>query len=264
VSQVAGAIDLRPEHQDGPPRLVDPVGELPQPGGVRRAAAADTADDRWAERRFVPVVERDRQEHRTGRWLQRHRVCPHEGRRYVLGAGRLVGPLDPGLGQQRRVPVGQVRLQQHHLARLLTGGDDQRRVALVRGNEAAHRVAESSRRVHVDQRRLAGRLCEAVRHGEHGRLLEREYVGEVVGEVLQEGLLGRARIAEYRGQAQLAQQLVCHVVHGALVCHRLSLRIWWPASSLVRWGSRCRCGGPQCSGAEAVARHTAPGQKLER
>jgi hypothetical protein len=166
---------------------------------------ADGADHGWPERRLFPVIKRDREEHRACRRLQRYRVGAHERCRHVFGAGRLIRPLHPWLWQYCFVLVGQIRFAQHHFARLLAGGDDQRSVAFVRCHQVAHRVSSSRTGVHIDQRRLAGGLGEPVGHGEHRGFLQSQNVGEVIREVLQERLLGGARVAEHRRQPQRAK-----------------------------------------------------------
>ena len=81
-------------------------------------------------------------------------------------------------------------------ARLLAGGDDQRRAVLVRGEDVAHRVADAGRRVQVDEGGVARRLRVAVGHADHDRFLQAEHVAEVGGEVEEQRQLGRARVAE--------------------------------------------------------------------
>jgi hypothetical protein len=48
------------------------------------------------------------------------------------------------------------------------------------------------------------------RHRDHGGFLQRQDVGEVVGELLQEGLLGRTRVAEDGRQPEGPEQVVGH------------------------------------------------------
>src|ERR1700739_3936499 len=76
-------------------------------------------------------------------------------------------------------------------------------VGLGAGPQVAHRVSHARSGVHIDQGGLAGGLGESVSHGHHRRLLQSQDISEVVGEVLQERLLGRAWVAEYRRQPPL-------------------------------------------------------------
>ena len=102
-----------------------------------------------------------------------------EGQRHVLGARRLVGPLDQRVRHPGRVAVGQVGLQGDLGARLLAGGDQQRRVVGLGVEDRPHRVADPGRGVEVDDGGPAGGLGEAVGHPDHDRLLEAEHVAEV-------------------------------------------------------------------------------------
>ena len=62
---------------------------------------------------------------------------------------------------------------------LLTGGDDERRLAGLRGDQHAHGVAEAAHRVQVDEADLSGRQRPTVGHADGGRLLQAEHVGYV-------------------------------------------------------------------------------------
>jgi hypothetical protein len=123
----------------------------------------------------------------------------------------LIRPLDPRPGHHRRLGVGQPRLEQEHLARLLAGGDDERRLVLERGAEVAHCVPEADAGVEVDERRPARRLGEAVGHRDDRGLLEPKDVPEVRGVVREERLLRRAEVAEDRRQAARAKQVIRYV-----------------------------------------------------
>jgi len=137
----------------------------------------------------------------------------------------LIRPPDPWPGQRRRLGVREIRLEQEHLARLLAGGDDERRLVLERGAQVAHRVPEADAGVEVDERRPARRLGEAVGHRDHRGLLEAEDVPEVRRVVREERLLGRAEVPEDRRQPGGAKQVVRDVANrrgGALVdCARV-------------------------------------------
>ena len=215
----AAAIDFRAEDQSRSLRTVDALGESAQALGIRADAVTDRADHRGPQRRFLPVVKRDRQIHRAGRRLQRDRVGAHERRRHVLGAGGLIGPFHPRLRKHSLVRVAQIRFTQHHFTRLLAGRDNQWDVALVGGHQAAHRVSGPRSSVHIDQGGLARRLGEPVSHRHHRGLLQPQNIGEVVGEVLQKRLLGGTGVTEHRGQSQRTKQIVGHLVDGLLISH---------------------------------------------
>ena len=184
------------------------VGEIVQACGVRRDPGADGPHDGRALARLVPIVERQRQEDRSGGRLERGRDRTHERGRHVLRPRGLIRPLDPRPRQHRRLDVREVRLEQQHLARLLAGRDDQRRLVLERGAQVAHRVAEAGGGVEVHERRTALRLGEAVGHRDDRSLLEPEDVPEVRGKVRQERLLRRPEVAEDRRQPVRAKQVV--------------------------------------------------------
>ena len=93
------------------------------------------------------------------------------------------------------------------LARLLAGGDQQRRVVGLRVEDRAHRVADPRRRVEVDVRDAPGGLRVAVGHAHGDRLLEPEHVAEVRGEVGEHRQLGRAGVAEDRRHPVLAEKV---------------------------------------------------------
>ena len=75
-----------------------------------------------------------------------------ERERHVLGARRLVAPLDQRVRHAGRVAVGEVGLHRDLRADLLAGGDQQRRVVGLRVEDRAHRVADAGRGVQVDER----------------------------------------------------------------------------------------------------------------
>ena len=83
-------------------------------------------------------------------------------------------------------------------------------------DQVPHGVAHARRGVQVDQGRAPGDLGEGVGHGDGGGLLQGQDVAEVVGEVLQERLLGRPGIAEDGGQPEGSQQVKGHGPDGFL------------------------------------------------
>ncbi len=130
----------------------------------------------------VPVVHRDRHEHRAPRRQRRGVRRAGQRVRDVLRAGRLVAPLHQRVGHPRGVAVGQVGLQRHQRAVLLARGHHQRRLVGLRVEDRAHPVAEARGRVQVDQRRAPRRLGVPVRHPHRHRLLQAEHVAEVLRE----------------------------------------------------------------------------------
>ena len=201
----------RAEDQHRPLRGGDRVGEKPQPGWIGADAGGRAAHDRRAEGRDLPVIERQREEDRTRRRLDRGGVGPHERAGDVLRPGRLVGPFDPGPGLNLWLDVGQPGFEQQHPAVLLPGRDDQRRFVQEDGHQVALGVAKPGRGVHVHQRRGPCRLGEAVRYRDDRRLLQSQDETEVVREILQECLLRRSRIAEHGGEPEVAKQPECRL-----------------------------------------------------
>ena len=186
-------------------------GEVGDRAGIADRAAADRALDRRADLAVVglglPVVHRDREEARpAGRQRGVVDRAPERGRD-VLGAWRLVAPLDERLGNDDRVAVGQVGLHRHHRAHLLPCGDHERRLVRLGVEDRADGVAHAGCGVEVDERRLAARLGVSVGHADDRRLLQAEHVVEVARVLGEHRQLGRAGVAEHRRHAALTQQL---------------------------------------------------------
>ena len=136
------------------------------------------------------------------RWMPRPSAAGTSSR-----AGRLVAPLDQRVGHARGVAVGQVGLVGHLRPHLLPGGDQQRRLVGLGVEDRAHGVAHARRGVQVHVAHGARGLGEAVGHAHGHRLVQRQHVAEVVGEVGQHRQLGGPRVAEHRGHAVGAQQV---------------------------------------------------------
>ena len=100
---------------------------------------------------------------------------------------------------------------------LLPGGDDERRLARLGGDEHAHRIAEPAHGVQVDEAYFAGRQRPAVGHADRGRLLKAEHVGDVgrVDQRIHQRHLGRARIAENVGDALVTEDVEQNVASAA-------------------------------------------------
>ena len=155
----------------------------------------------------LPVVHRQGDEDRAARRQPGEVGAVGERQRHVLGARRLVAPLDQRVRHPGRVAVGEVGLQGDLGARLLARGDQQRRVVGLGVEDRPHRVADPGRGVQVDDGGAAGGLGEAVGHPDHDRLLQAEHVAEVGREVGQHRQLGRAGVAEDRRHPLLAEEV---------------------------------------------------------
>ncbi len=146
-----------------------------------------------------------------------------EGQRHVLGARRLVRPLDQWVRHPGRVAVGEVGLQGDLRPRLLAGGDQQRRVVGLGVEDRPHRVADPGRGMEVDQGRLTGSLGVAVGHPDHDRLLETEHVAEVRGEIGEHRQLRRAGVAEHRGHSVRTEEVERRVANGGHPARKITL-----------------------------------------
>ena len=232
VTRDVGAVD-----EDRPGAGVDAAGELGQALRIGADARGDAAHVVAAKHvgghLLVPIVERQGEIDRAGRRLQGGGVGAHEGARHVLRAGGLVAPFHPRSRHGDGVDVGQQRLEQQHLARLLARGDDQRRLVLVGRQQATHGVAQPGGGVDVHDHRLAQPLGKAVGDSEDARLLQRQHVAEVLGEVLEECLLGRAGIADDGCEFELTQQVVGDVLDGGHGDSR-SYPLFWSSSVRTR------------------------------
>ena len=168
----------------------------------------------------VPVVERHRDEDRPGRGAGGEVHRAGERRRDHRRRRRFEAALDQRFRQGRRVDVGQLPLQGHQGPRLLAAEDDQRRAGELRVDQRAHRLADAGRGVEADEDRPAGRLRIGVGHRHAGALLQREDVTEVLRELVEEGELVGAGIAEDGRHPERAEDLVGGVMDG-----------WHPVSS---------------------------------
>ncbi len=75
-------------------------------------------------------------------------------------------------------------------------------------------MADTGRRMQVDEAGVAGCLRIAVGHADHASFLQAEYVVDVTGPVAQEGQFGRAGIAEDFFDAERAQQVEGRLLDG--------------------------------------------------
>ncbi len=214
----AARVGVGPDDEDrirgGAEASREVVHDLRVGAGAAAHAARGLVRDRIVVDLRSPVVHRDRDEHRAARRQRRQVGGARDRVRDVLGAWRLVAPLHERVRHAGGVAIGQQRLQRHQRARLLTGGDHERRVVGLGGEQRAHRVADAGRGVEVDERRAPARLRVAVGHPHGDALVQPEHVTEVVGELLEERQLGRAGVAEHRGHPLLAQEVEGGLAHG--------------------------------------------------
>ena len=221
----AAGVDVGAGDEDRVGGGVEALGEGADRLGVGDGAAADRAPDRVGGVALVdlgvPVVHRQRDEDRALRRQPGEVGAVGEGERHVLGAGRLVGPLDQRVRHADRVAVGEVGLQGDLGAHLLAGGDQQRRVVGLGVEDRPHRVADAGRGVQVGDRGAPRGLGEAVGHADHDRLLEAEHVAEVGGELGEHRQLGRARVAEHRRHPLGAEKVEGRFADGRPSAHHI-------------------------------------------
>lgn len=207
------AIDGRADHERRAPRGVERVAEPRERVGIGPHDAADVAP-RQPFGRLVPVVDRDRHEHGAARLLHRDAVRARDRGRHVLRPRRLDAPFHVRLRQLGGLRRAEERIERQNRARLLARGDDQRGAVLERGKQIAHCVADTRRRMQVDDRRIAGGLCMAVGHPDHDGFVQAEHVAEIVGEVAEHWQLGRTGITEHAVDAELPEQVDDRVADG--------------------------------------------------
>jgi hypothetical protein len=172
---------------------------LGEPGGVGRGAEPRRVGSRRRRTAdlLVENVHRQRQEYRPGRRCAGDGEGAPQRLADILAAPHFLGPL----GHRRRERdeiAGEPRLGHQMTRVLLAGGDHERGLARLRGDEHAHRIAEPAHCMQVDEAGAARGQRPAVRHADRRRLLEAKHVGDVgrVDERVHQRHLGRARIAE--------------------------------------------------------------------
>ena len=156
----------------------------------------------------VEDVDRQREEHGTGRMGQRglHRA-PHDARQ-VLQAMRLGRPLR--VRPRHRWQIGpEDRLRHGEALVVLAGCEQHRRARFVGVVEHPHRVAEAGGDVHVHRGEAAAGLRVAVGHRDGHGLLQRQHVADagLAGQAVHERQLRGAGVAEHDGDAFLLQDL---------------------------------------------------------
>ena len=194
---------------------MDRGGEFLNPSRIGTAARGNRPEDIGFFHFAVPVIEGQRQKHRAGRLLDGGRISAHKRGGNIFRTRRLVAPLDPRPWQVHRVDVREQGLQEKHLPDLLAGGDDERRLVLIGGEDAAHRVAHSGPGVDVDDDRLSQALGKAVGNAHHAGFLQRHHIMEIVRKVFEKGFFGRAGVSDDRGETELPQQIEGDVFDGS-------------------------------------------------
>ncbi len=134
-------------------------------------------------------------------------IGARDRRRHVLCSRRLDCEFDIRPREFRGALGIEEWLQRQDRAGLLARGDHQRRLVAIGVVDVAERIAESGRRMQIDEPGIAGGLRIAVGHADHGGFLQAQHIVDVVRPVAQERQFGRAGIAEHFFDAECAQQV---------------------------------------------------------
>jgi hypothetical protein len=78
----------------------------------------------------------------------------------------------------------------------------------------AHAIASAGEGMQIHQDRLPRCLGISISHRYNRSFLQRQYKLKIWREIAEEGQLGRARIPEYRRQAELPHEFVCGFLDG--------------------------------------------------
>ena len=154
-----------------------------------------------------------------------------DGGRHVRGPGRLAGPFDIGFGEGGRVRRAQEGVLRQQAARLLPGGDHQRRLVAIRGEDIAQRMPDAGRRMQVAEGSAAAGPGIAIGHRHDAGFLQPQHVAEIVRPAVEEAELGRAGIAEDGGHAAIPQQRHGGLPHRDRPCHGVPLRPGYACSA---------------------------------
>ncbi len=170
--------------------------------------------DRWMHfagihgRTFVcPVVHGNGKEYRSHGRLHREMIPAHDGRRHVLRPERFAGPFHAGLDDFHGA-AHEKRFRQYLAAILLSGGDDQRNVAVRGIDDGRKPIAGAGNRVQVDESRFAAGHGVSKRHARCRSFVQSEDISKIRRHVAQKGQFRRARIAEDHCHLQLAQEFI--------------------------------------------------------
>ena len=171
-------------------------GQLVEPPGHRPAVEVGPGRDVDVAG-LVEHVHGDRHEHRPGRRRGRRQERPPQHRRQLAQMAHLVLPL-----RRRRRQAGEVtgedRFGQQVAPVLLAGRDHHRRTVGQGVGQVPEAAAEAGHGVEVDEAGPPAGLGVPVGHGHGHVLLEAQHVVDlgVLGQSVDEGQLGRARVAE--------------------------------------------------------------------
>ena len=180
--------------------------------GRRRKFTADGPRlDRFG--RVAPVIDRHRDEGRSAGRLHGNVVGARDRGRHVFGARGLDAEFDVGPRKFRGAFGIKERLQRQDAACLLAGGDHQRGLVAVGGIDIAERVADTGRRMQIDEAGVAGGLRVTIGHADHRRFLQAKHIVDIVGPIAEERQFGRAGIAEHLGDTERAQQVERGLFH---------------------------------------------------
>ncbi len=207
------AVDAGADHQRRAFGVRQRCGKLLHRGRIGTELAADLARlDRRG--RMHPVVDRHGHEGRPAGRLHRRVIGARDRGRHILGPRRLDAVFHIGPGKFRGALGIKKRLQRQDRARLLAGGDDQRRLVAMRGIDVAERVADACARMQIDESGIARGLRITVGHADDGGFLQAQHIIDVIGPVGEERQFGRAGIAEHFFDAEGAQQVEGRVLDG--------------------------------------------------
>ncbi len=184
--------------------------------------------------RAIPVVDGNRHQRGAAGRLHRYVVGARHGRGNVRRARGFDAPFHVGLGQLRGLFGKQKGLEGQYGARLLPRRNQQRRLILVRREDAAQRMADADGRMQIDEGGVVSCRSIAIGHGDHHRLLQSQHVAEIVRKIAKHRQFGGTGIAENRGQSELAQQRIGCLANGDRAAHK-RIATLPKCAALSRW-----------------------------
>jgi hypothetical protein len=154
-----------------------------------------------------PVIHGNGDEDRPHGRLNRKIVAACNGCRHVLRTKRFVGPFHIGFDRFYRATYEE-RFGQDLAAILLSGGYDERSVAIEGVDQCGEAVAYARHGMHVNERSAARGHRVSQAHAYRGALVQTEDVLKIGRHVAEKRQFGRAGIAENQIHAQVAQNLI--------------------------------------------------------